>query len=239
MEDRIKVKLVEIKEETYEVNTFRLKPLGNTSIEYLPGQFIFLYVKMQKGNKEIEVRRSYSIASSPTEKGYIELTIKKVSGGLVSTYLHEDVKTDDVFEVSSAMGKFTYGEEIKKIALVSAGSGIVPMRSIMKYCTDKNLDTKICLLHSAKTGKDIIYMGEFEEMAKQNKNITLVYTVTRDETWGGLKGRISRELVEASVPEIASTVFYLCGPLEFIRSVASILSGLGVDRANIKRDVWA
>lgn len=239
MDERIKVKLIGIRKETADVKTYRFEPLDKKKIEFLPGQFIFLFVKIQKQDALIEVRRSYSIASSPSDESFLELTVKKVENGLVSTHFDENVKINDIFEISSPMGKFNYTDDIKKVALIAAGSGVVPMRSIIRYCTEKKLDTNIDLIYSVKTSHDIIYKKEIMELAGQNKNLKYFVTATRDDAWDGHRGRIDENMIKDTIKDIGDTVFYLCGPLEFIRSVASILSSLGVDRANIKRDVWA
>ena len=141
------IELVNIKKETHDVKTFRFKILGDPKIEFKPGQFIILHTMI---NKKL-VKRSYSISSSPLEKRYIEITLKLIEGGEMSDYLHNNVKIGEDFKAEGPMGHFTYKEDMGgNVCLLAGGSGIAPMRSIMLYCTEKKLDTKIVLFYSVE-----------------------------------------------------------------------------------------
>src|SRR3989338_7885665 len=232
-EPRIKVKVSEIRCETGNVKTFKLI-LAEGEIVFTPGQFVMLYAKIDGE----EVGRAYSIASSPLDKGSIELTIELTPDGRLTPFFHKKVEVGDEFEISQPKGHFTYTEEMgNEIVLIAGGSGVVPFMSIMKYCTQKKLDTKITLLYSAKTVDRIIYREELNRLADENRNITVLYTITRQtEGWDGRAGRIDRQLLEGNFSP--KKLFYICGPIPFIRDIGATLKELGADRQNIKRDVW-
>ncbi len=230
-EDTKIAEVVEIREETPSVKTFRL--MLEVSMDFLPGQFVFLYVTL---NNE-RLKRAYSIASSPYDNGLIELTLKKEQHGKVSTYMDEVVKVGDKLEISKSMGKFFLTDEMKSVALIAGGSGIVPFRSMLRYCRKKGLNTKISLFYSAKKAQDIIYRQELDDFNSGDTKI--IYTLTRDDNWTGYKGRINAKLISDNIDNLKETKYFLCGPLEFIRSVVEILTTLGVERQNIKREVWS
>jgi ferredoxin-NADP reductase len=240
-EELLKAKVVNISDETYDVKTFRFVKLDGGKFDFLPGQFVFLYADIPVDGKLERVKRAYSIASSPTDSDYLELTLKLYPHGKMTTHFHSHVKLGDVFELSAPLGKFTYEEENgKKIVLVVGGSGIVPMRSIARYCTEKNLKTDMTLLYSTKVPEDIIYGKELKDLEKTNPFLKSYITITRNtERWDGRKGRIDEEMIKDSVEDYLGSIYYICGPLEFIRGVAGLLKGMGVDRTKIKRDVWA
>ena len=232
-EKTLKVTVTDIIEETHNVKTYTLVPVKEKKLVFLPGQFVNLYV-----NTGELVKRSYSIASSPLERNSIRLTIEKVPGGKLTPYLHDTVKTGDVLDMSYPMGSFTYSEEDKSIVLMAAGTGIVPFMSMMDYCTQKNLDTKITLFYSCKTPEDILFRRRLKELQADYQNIKVCLTLTRDPEWKGHCGRIDRRFIAGNVNRITESTFYLCGSLEFVRAMAGMLKEMGVDRKKIKRDVW-
>ncbi len=236
MKEITKVQLIDIKKETKNVKSYFLKSLNGQNLDFLPGQFVNLYVKI---NNE-RVKRSYSIASSPLNKKYVELTIKLVPNGKVSPYMHNGVKVGDIFEISQPRGKFFYMDHLKSIVLIAAGSGIVPFMSMIRYCTEKKLDTKISLLYSSKTEKDIIYQKELEKLEKINSNLKIYHTLTRD-SWKnkrGHTGRINKDFIYETVQNIFKNTYYICGSFGFVHDMAEILKEIGINRKQIKRDVW-
>lgn len=231
------VKITRIIEEAQNVKTYRLTPINGEKIDFLPGQFVFLYVKIGKE----KLKRAYSIASSPLKKKYIDLTIKRTLGGKVTPHILDSVKIGDFFEISNPQGKFNYSEDNgNNITLIAGGTGIVPFISILRYCTEKKLDTNITLFYSAKNEELILYRKELEKLEKINTNLKIIYTLTQTKNgWKGHRGRIDKEFITQNINVLESNMFYLCGPLGLIRDTANTLISLGVDRKKIKRDVWS
>jgi glycine betaine catabolism B len=233
MDTRYQVEVINIVDETKNVKTFRFKVDKN--FQFLPGQFVFLYVNIEGK----EVKRPYSIGSSPKNKENVELTLELVPGGLLTSFFHNFVKIGDKFEISQAQGSFIYTDEIKEIVLIAGGSGIVPMRSIIKYCIDKNLDTKINLFYSAKTFDDIIYRDDLFELGNKS-NIKIFLTLTREVTnkWDGLTGRISIDMLLDNLNRFEQLTYYLCGPMNMVRTLAKNLKEKDIKRQQIKRELW-
>lgn len=238
MKDRLQIQVIDIRDEAPDVKTYKFKPLNAHTIEFKPGQFVLLYADIQNNGITERVKRSYSITSSPLEKEHIELTIQKIPNGKLTPHFIDNVSMGDIFEISNAQGKFIYSDDIKNIVLIAGGTGISPMRSIMKYCVEKGLNTKITLIYSTRSPDYILYKNDLEDFDK-NPNINIIYTMTGpSDNWTGQRGRINNDIIMNNVQGINTNTYYLCGSLDFIRTIVNILRKLGVDRKKIKRDVW-
>ena len=235
MDERIKMKVVEIISETDTMKTFKFLPVENKKLNYLPGQFVFLYTTIEGE----EIKRAYSVASSPLDET-LDLGLELVENGKMTTLFHNQVKVGDVFEVSQGKGHFKYTEDIKKAVMLAGGSGITPMRSITRYCTQKNLNTDLILLYSARTEDKIVYNKEFEDLAVKNSHFKFVKTLTRnqDPNWNGKQGRITKEFILEQAGDITNAMFYLCGSTKMVKSMVDMVKELGVDRTKIKMDLW-
>ncbi|MCP8305207.1 MAG: FAD-dependent oxidoreductase [archaeon] len=216
---------------THNVKSFRFhRP---ESLNYKPGQFMFLTIKIE----EKEARKHFTISSSPTEREFIEFT-KKLTGHSFSDAL-DALKVGDWVEIEAPYGNFTFEGQFKKIGMISGGIGITPLRSICKYCTDMLLETKITLLYGNHTEKDIIFRKEFEEMQQQNKNLKVVFTVSEaSESWTGYTGRIDTDMIKKEVPDYKERVFYICGPPGMVKAMANLLEELDVSKENIRKEIF-
>ena len=164
------LKVAEVIEETANVRTFRLVPPdgGNIPFEYLPGQFLTL--EIEPAGKRI--KRSYTIASSPTRPECLEITVKREEKGLVSGYLHSEIKPGDQLRLSAPAGGFTFtGEQHNSIVLIAAGVGITPIMSVVRYLTDKKWDGDIFVILSFRTVQDFIFAEEIGRLEERHSNL--------------------------------------------------------------------
>ncbi len=123
--------------------------------------------------------------------------------------------------------------------MLSGGIGITPLRSMIRYSTDKRLSANIVLLYSNSYESDIVFKDDLESMAKQNPNLKVVNTITRPSpAWKGLKGRIDRDMVVREVPDYANSVFFTSGPREMVDSIRSLLKDLGIPENQIKQEYF-
>lgn len=213
---------------TYNVKSFRFKTAKN--LEFKPGQYLFLTLKLQ----EKFVTKPLSISNSPTETGYIEFT-KKITQSEFSRKL-DALKAGDEILVKLPMGKFTFTGEYPKIAFLSGGIGITPIRSICKFAADRNLATNIILIYSNHTPDDIVFKDDFSAMQKDNPNLKVIHTVTSECDTGQmpcLKGYINEAMIKNNIPDYRQRRFYLCGPPGMVEFLAKILQGLNISSENI------
>lgn len=233
------LRVADIFYETPNVKTFRLRELGGGSIPFtfVPGQFLTFAAEVD-GKR---IRRSYTIASAPTQRDYVELTVKREDLGAESRYLHDNVAIGDHLEVSGPAGAFTFtGTEADSIVLISGGVGITPMMCITRYLTDRAFPGDIFFLYGATTPQNVIFREELEYLRKRHANLHVAMTVDRhDETpWTGSVGHISKEFIAQHVPEIARRRVHVCGPPAMMESVKSALVELGVPKNKTKSEAF-
>ncbi|BAU10372.1 hypothetical protein LEP3755_08560 [Leptolyngbya sp. NIES-3755] len=214
-----------IVDETSDVKTFCFVAEPAVQFCYLPGQFV---------NVELEIEgrtviRPYSISSSPTRPYHLSITVKRVPTGLVSNWLHDHLKIGDRIKLlGGAMGQFTCVPNVPpKLLLMSAGSGITPMMSMLRWLQDTLTECDIVFLHSATTPEDIIFRRELESIAAQMPNLHLAITVTRShQYWMGLTGRITRSMLSWIVPDLLDRSVYVCGSEPFMQNIRTVLDSM-------------
>lgn len=226
-------------QETPDVKTFRLmNPLGGPlPFSHLPGQFVTLTAVLDGK----PVKRSYTVASSPTQHDYAEITVKHEAEGVVSDFLHNRVQQGDLLEFSGPVGSFIFtGRECKCILLIGGGVGITPLMSVLRYLTDRSWSGDIFLLYGVKTARDIIFREELDYLQRRHPNLRVVITVSRPEgtEWKGPAGRITKELIAQSVPDVASRYVHICGPVSMMEAAKKMLAELGVPPQRVKTEAF-
>lgn len=228
--------VVEVREETPTTKTL-VFDISGIDFDFYPGQYVMLKVPYPPTGEEL--RRAYSIASSPLQKDRLELTVKRKEGGKASVILTTQVRGGERFFIKGPYGKFFWTEGMSdSIVLIGAGSGVVPLMSILRYIRDKGLsEVKATLLVSYRSYEEIIYRKELEELSRL-PNIKVRITLTREAPpeWNGLRGRIDREKILGEVEGLSANLYYLCGPPRFVDDMKSTLLDLGIDRERIKTE---
>jgi ferredoxin-NADP reductase len=226
--------LASITAQTPDSKTLRFIVPNDRKLNARPGQFLtfsFLF----DGKKVI---RSYSICSSPARTGYVEITTKRVSQGCVSVFLNDRASVGMTVEANGAFGHFYFDEsKHQNVVLLAAGSGITPMMAMLRYMDDLCLETTVTLLYCVRTSNDIMFHGELEELQARLKNFQYHLLLSQPHSeWSGPRGHVSREFVENTVKEPASSDFFLCGPPPFMKASRGILAGLGVKPERIRQE---
>lgn len=227
-------------DEAPNVKTFRLMEpnLGPMPFTFFAGQYATLTSEID-GQK---VRRSYTISSSPTQRDYIELTIKREQHGLESRYMHDHTKTGDLLEVTAPSGNFFFtGKEADGIVLIAGGVGITPMMSILRYLCDRSYSKQIHLLYAARTPSDIIFREECLYLARRHANVHVNFIVSAMDgtAWEGAVGFITPDFIVKAVPDIAQHRIHLCGPPPMMDAVRIALLQLKVPLEQIKSEDFA
>lgn len=222
--------VIEIIERTHDVKSFRFsRPLD---FNYKAGQFMFVTIP---NNKKGELRKHFTISSSPTEKEFIEFT-KKLSDSDYSKALRVLAVRDEV-KLDAPYGRFFLDEEVVNVAMLSGGIGITPLRSMCKYVTDMKLDKNIILLYGNNTIDDIAFMDEFESLQMQNKNLKVVHVLNKPPSdWKGYTGFIDAALIKKVVSDYKNRIFYTCGPPGMISAMKRLLQELNVPGIQIKTE---
>ena len=226
-----KLKIIEIIDETPDIKTFRVE---NKDVLFYPGQFF-----MVRFEDSAAFHRAYSIASSPTQKKYMDITMNLV--GEFTKKLWQ-TKAGNYLLFKGPYGKFYFDEAMSNdLVLIGGGLGITPLMSIIRYCNDKSLKNKIILVYSVRTPRDIIYTEEIKKIKEQNNNLNYTITITRpdDKTlWTGKTGRIDIDLLKNNIGNVENSLYFLCGPIGFVKLSIQILESLGAKKEQIKTDIW-
>jgi len=207
----------EIIPRTYNVKSFRLGVSSRN--DFKAGQF--LSVALGEGQ---ELRRYLSISNSPTEEGYIEFT-KKITESQFSRILNS-LKPNDKVNIEYPFGNFVLRDTDKKIAFLSGGIGITPIRSISKFVVDKKPDVDMILLYANRTSRDIAFRDDFELFQKESPRLKVVHVLCEaDPVYISRTGLINSQIVKEEIPDYILRRFYLCGPPQMIEVMQKMLTG--------------
>ena len=226
--------------ETPNVKTFRLLPSSGDSVmpfTFVPGQF--LNVAFWIGGARMN--RSYSISSSPTQRQYVDLTVRREPRGAVSRHIDDLLDVGDPIEAGGPVGRFTFdGTEANSVVLIAGGVGITPMISITRYLTERSWPGDIFLLYACRAPSDFIFANEVAALQRVNPKLHVAVTMSRPEgtDWKGPRGRLSKDLLTETVPELASRRIHLCGPPAMMDSTKAMLAELGVPSDQVKTELF-
>jgi len=215
MANELEVKIKEIIQRTYNVKSFRVE-VGR-EIDFQAGQFLQVALKT-----EPELQRYLSISSAPSENGYIEFT-KKLTESNFSKILN-NLEVGEYVKIKYPFGNFTLDEGTEKIAFISGGIGITPIRSICKFVVDKNIGTDMVLIYANRTINDIAFREDFDQMQKQYPKVKVVHVLS--EPSGELisrAGRVNSQVIKEDIPDYLERRFYLCGPPSMVEAMKKIL----------------
>lgn len=221
--------------------TFHLPDDLKEEYRFHQGQYLTL---RQEINGE-DVRRSYSICASVDEE--LRVAVKKVEGGLFSTYANEDLKAGDELEVMTPMGKFYVPldpESSRHYALFAAGSGITPILSILKSVLSKEPNSRVTLFYGNRNFSSIIFRDELEDLKDKYLGRLRIFNVLSRE--GGeldlFTGRINKEKCQRFFdvlvdPEDVQECF-ICGPEPMIKEVEEGLKELGISDEHVHFELF-
>ncbi|WP_162053379.1 1,2-phenylacetyl-CoA epoxidase subunit PaaE [Pontibacter pamirensis] len=239
-----KVKIKRINRETHDCVTVSLdvpEELKNT-FRYTQGQ----YLTFRRQFNDEELRRSYSICSSPLENEW-KVAIKKVPEGVFSSYANEALQVGEELEVMPPMGRFyteLNPENEKLYVMFAAGSGITPVLSIMKTILMTEPKSQVYLIYGNKGRNSIIFKEEIEGLKNKYMNRLSVYHILSREH-GDTElffGRIDKEKTKVFLGNIIEPdqidECFICGPEEMIFGVKDALLEAGVESKKVHFELF-
>lgn len=208
-------------EETHDCKTLVFEDAQSRSFDFKPGQYVTFSFQID-GETHV---RAYSISSTPTRPHNIQVTVKRVPGGIVSNYLNDDIQPGAEIEIADISGSFNWLDiPCDKPLLLSGGSGVTPVMSMLQYITDVTLPKDVVFVHFARSPKDIIFRDQLEFLNKRFANVTvhLVVDENDDPAFAGETGQISAELLQRLVPDHADRSIFMCGPEGFMKAARGV-----------------
>lgn len=225
-----------VRDEAPSVKTFCLAPTDGSRIKFHAGQNLTIAWPMDGET----LTRTFTIASPPTLTGHVELTVKAHHGGRVTPDLHRRLAPGCEVRAYGPGGQFGLAfTPSDRILMVSGGSGVTPMMSMLRLIRDRRYTSDVCLIHSASQPGDLMFTDELRAIAARCPNVSVTLlpsSVPRGEGWIGPRGRLSRRLLHALVPDAKHRVAFLCGPPAFRAAVRRALAAEGVDPFAIREE---
>ena len=221
---------IKIITQTHDVKTFIFTFPSLQPVTYLAGQHINFYLVI-KGEQWL---CCYTLSSSPTNTKQVSITIKRIPKGIVSNYFHDLFAVGETINIQPPSGNFHLPDTIpKKVLLLSAGSGITPMLSMLRFMSVMQSSNKVIFFHSAKSEQDLIAQGAIEQLSQQHGHCQVIYTLTQQDkpSTFGYHGRLNKSMF-ANIQQINEYDVYVCGPKEFRQKAQEILKQLGIKREN-------
>src|SRR5271154_225438 len=166
--DHIELKVTAIVRETHDTVSVFFQPGDNKKIIYEAGQFItFIF-----NNSKDEVRRSYSFSSTPQVDNFFSVTVKRISNGEVSRFITDKLHVHQTLIALAPTGRFTIATNKKfsrQIFFIAAGSGIVPVFSLLKKVLHDEPDTHVVLIYQNRNEKNIIFKNQLQKIEKNHE----------------------------------------------------------------------
>ena len=212
-----------IRTETPRAKTFRLAlPMW---IPFLPGQHMDVRLTAPDGYR---AQRSYSIASSPLDKGEVELTIDRLDHGEVSGYFHDIVVEGDLVEVRGPFTSYFVWRGESPALLIGGGSGVVPLMAMMRHRRRTMPDSEMELIYSARSAEELIYADELDG------DVTVTLTRETPDGWTGPTGRINADLIVRAAAD--ARIVFICGSNGFVEAASSLALQVGVEPRMIRTE---
>ncbi len=236
------ISIIDIVSETSDVKTFRLRYSDGTSIHYEAGQFITLVFPKHNGEED---RRSYSFSSTPGIDAEAAITLKRIPNGQYSRKLIDEASVGDTLLTVGASGYFTSPEDTSscdQIFFLAAGSGITPVYSLLRKILRDHAQLPVTLLYSNRSRKDTVFYDELVELQKVYRQLTIEFL--QSDAPNLLRARLTKRSLELLLKDYGQasytrTLFYLCGPFDYMRMATIVLQTEGVPHDNIRKENFA
>ncbi len=221
--------------------TFQLEPVAGGYPPYKAGQFITLSFVFG----EREIRRSYSLNSSPDNNEPLSITVKRVENGEISRLLHHTIVEGDVVNAMQPQGLFVYEpepEKVRTLFLFAAGIGITPLYAILKTALVAESKSKVVLVYSNSTLESTPFRSELEHWADQFPDrLTIIWIYSDSKNL--MKARLNRDYIYDIVKNHLfgsreEALFYTCGPVIYMDLCRFTLLGMGFGFDQIKRETF-
>lgn len=229
----LQLKVEAIKWELPDTATFFFKEASGEKIPYKAGQFITLVFN----HHNEEIRRSYSLSSSPDEE-LLSITIKRIANGEISRFMLTKVAVGDVLTAVEPAGRFTLTDTPaeRDVLLFAAGSGIVPIFSQLKYALGRPGRSNFLLIHSNINKQSILFKNELGQLAeKHTDRFKIIHQLSSEAN------RLNNQVVEKLVKDEikyshANAEFYTCGPFDYMRMIRLTLLYMGFESNQIHKE---
>ncbi|MCX8123558.1 MAG: iron-sulfur cluster-binding domain-containing protein [Spirochaetes bacterium] len=230
----IDVKVIDVIDETKSTKTLRLASKQKYLPPFQAGQYISVIVEVGG----IRTTRPYSISSSPDEIAYYDITVRRVDGGLVSSYLLDTIKIGDSLQISAPAGNFYHNPIIhsNKVVYIAGGSGVTPFKSMIQHVINTGTEREIWLIYGSKNNDELIFNDYFSKVA--SKYSFFHYIPVLEEGKSVYKGLITSKIITEVVGDSSDKTFFVCGPQAMYAHILNELQPMNLKPKQIRMEMY-
>lgn len=241
----VSLPITRIQDETPDAYTLFFPKPDDEKFNYQPGQYLTFKVTVDGE----ELRRAFSLSSSPVSDNHLSVTIKRVEGGRVSNYLRDKLSVGDTLEVLPPMGNFKAElnpANSKNYILIGAGSGITPLMSILKSVLETEPNSVVTLWYGNRKEDSVIFSKQLEEFqVKYSGRLYVHHCLSKpSDSWTGAVGRLDKEKIykltsDLFMQDTHRKEYYLCGPTGLIEEAESALEKHAVNFSDVYHEFYS
>jgi len=226
-----------IRDLTHDIKELRIRLAEPPEIEFTPGQYVQLEAPAYGDNPE-PVYRAYSISSPPSDKGHIELIIRRVPGGICTTWVFTMLRQGDTVSLNGPYGEFRLSETDREMVWIAGGSGMAPFWSIVRHMRERGIARKVTFFFGAVAPRDLFLVEELRQFEKEMPGFRFVPALSGNpdaDSWTGERGLIT-QVVDRHVAAGTDAEGYLCGSSGMIDAAVKVLKAKGIPEDRIFYD---
>ncbi len=231
-----------IREHNNNVKTYTLSPDMSRGTDKIAWFSAGQYVSVALDINGAKLCRPYSISSSPADTltDKMNITVKRVDGGLASEHILDNWTIGTKVTSSGPLGEFTYEplRDADTVIGIAGGSGITPFMSMIKAITEDDEDFKLILLYGSRTLDDAIFSDDIISLSKTDDRIRLINVLSEEQNENCEYGFITSELIKKYAPSDSPYSVFLCGPQAMYDFVDKQIEDLSIERKYVRHELF-
>ncbi len=219
---------------TYDIKELHIRLTDPDTLDFTAGHYIQLEAPAYKGNPE-PVYRAYSMSNPPSSNGFVETIVRRVPGGICTTWVFEHLKEGDEVTLNGPYGEFSLSDTDRDMIWIAGGSGMSPFWSMIRHMIEAGIERKTTYFFGAVAKRDLFLVDELAELADEHPWFEFIPALSAPadgDEWTGETGLIT-EVVARHIPDGQGELeAYLCGSAGMIDAACKVLltKGLSEDR---------
>ncbi len=224
-------------QETQDTVSFHFNVL-NGGCKHYPGQAVALNLPMDTG----VATRTFTVSSDGLSADKLSVTVKAADTGYATKWMHQALDIGDRIDARGPFGHFTLAHHPNQpLLLIGGGSGFTPMMSMLRWLHGRGETTDVVVIQCARRVGDLLFRDELQKIAAEMPNLTLFDVATQPdvgEAWSGYRGRVTRSMIRAMVPDSSHRTTFCCGPEGFMEQVSRALKAEGLSAQNFHTETF-